>query len=289
MRLGVIILPEQRWAQARALWQRAEQLGFDHAWTYDHLAWRTLRDGPWFGAVPTLTAAALATSRIRLGTMVATPNFRHPVSFAKELITLDDVSEGRLTVGLGAGGRGWDATVFGEEPLPLPARASRFTEFVADLDELLREPEASFSGEFYTAVEARTYPGCVQQPRVPFVVAAYGPRAMRVAARHGQAWVTTNGTGTPGAESFLPDAREQLARLREICADEGRDPAELDAYVVFGTGPERPYDSPEALADLMGRYAEAGYTDLVLHWPRGTEPHRGDLTAFEAAVTHVTG
>ena len=92
MRLGIVILPEHRWPVARDVWRRAEQLGLDHAWTYDHLAWCTLRDAPWFGAVPTLAAAATITSRIRLGPLVASPNFRHPVSFARELITLDEVS-----------------------------------------------------------------------------------------------------------------------------------------------------------------------------------------------------
>ena len=94
MRIGVLILPEFPWSTARNLWRHAEELGFDHAWTYDHLAWRSLRDSPWFAAIPTLTAAATATERIRLGTLVASPNYRHPVPFAKELITLDDVSAG---------------------------------------------------------------------------------------------------------------------------------------------------------------------------------------------------
>src|SRR5438105_6923295 len=113
MRLGVVILPVLPWSTAQSVWRRAEELGFDHAWTYDHVAWRTLRDRTWFAAVPTLTAAALATSRIRLGTLVASPNFRHPVPFARELISLDDISGGRLTVGVGAGGLGDDATVLG--------------------------------------------------------------------------------------------------------------------------------------------------------------------------------
>src|SRR4051812_48330169 len=99
MRVGVVILPEDRWAVAGDMWRRVEGLGFDHAWTYDLLAWRDLRDGPWFGAVPTLAAAAAVTDRVRLGTLVASPNFRHPVPFAKEIVGLDDISEGRLTLG----------------------------------------------------------------------------------------------------------------------------------------------------------------------------------------------
>ncbi|MCU1447941.1 MAG: class flavin-dependent oxidoreductase, partial [Acidimicrobiales bacterium] len=126
MRVGVCILPELRWPEQRELWKRAEELGFDHAWTYDHLAWRSLRDGPWFGAVPTLTAAAVVTDRIRIGTMVASPNFRHPVPFAKELLTLDDVSGGRLTLGIGSGGEGWDARILGQDPWSRRERADRF-------------------------------------------------------------------------------------------------------------------------------------------------------------------
>src|SRR5262245_16001130 len=83
VRLGVVILPELRWPSARELWTRAEALGFDHAWTYDHLAWRTLRDSSWFGAIPVLTAAATVTTTLRLGVLVASPNFRHPVAFAR--------------------------------------------------------------------------------------------------------------------------------------------------------------------------------------------------------------
>ena len=110
MKFSVVILPEHPWDQAVSIWQRAERLGFEQAWTYDHLAWRTLADGPWYAAMPTLTAAALATTTMRIGTLVASPNFRHPVPFAKELVTLDDISGRRLTLGLGAGGIGFDAT-----------------------------------------------------------------------------------------------------------------------------------------------------------------------------------
>jgi len=115
MKFGVVILPDERWHDGALRWRRAEELGFDHAWTYDHIAWGTLRDSTWFGAVPTLAAAALTTDRIRLGTLVASPNFRHPVSFARELISLDDVSQGRFVLGIGAGGLGWDATVLGQD------------------------------------------------------------------------------------------------------------------------------------------------------------------------------
>src|SRR5689334_21764959 len=192
LRLSTVILPYVRWHEGgRSAWQRAERLGFHTAYTYDHLSWRTFRDGPWFGAVPTLTAAAVATERIRLGTLVTNPNFRHPVTLAKDLITLDDLSGGRITLGIGAGTTGFDAAVLGQDAWSPRELADRFAEFLALRDRLLTEPDVSYYGTFYSAYEARNIPGCVQQPRLPFAVAATGPRGLALAARHGQSWVTT--------------------------------------------------------------------------------------------------
>ncbi|MEU3503374.1 LLM class flavin-dependent oxidoreductase, partial [Streptomyces hundungensis] len=169
MRLSTVILPIDRWHEGgRDAWLRAEELGFHAAYTYDHLSWRTFRDGPWFGAVPTLTAAAAATTRLRLGTLVTSPNFRHPVTLAKDLITLDDVSNGRIVLGIGAGGNGFDATALGQEAWTPRQRADRFGEFVPLLDRLLTEASVTYDGTFYSAVEARNLPGCVQRPRIPF-------------------------------------------------------------------------------------------------------------------------
>src|SRR4051812_10142188 len=167
MRVGIVILPELRWAQARERWRRAEEYGFDHAWTYDHLGWRDLADGPWFDAMVTLTAAALATSSIRLGTLVASPNFRHPVHFAREITALDDVSGGRFTLGVGAGAAApaFDALVLGREALDPGPRFERFREFVELLDLLLMNERTTWRGSYYEAVDARSIPGCVQHPR----------------------------------------------------------------------------------------------------------------------------
>src|SRR4051812_7673167 len=190
MRIGVVILPELRWPAALTRWQDAERRGFATAWTYDHLSWRSLRDDPWLGAVPLLSAGAASTTTLRVGTLVTSPNFRHPALLAKDVMTLDEISGGRIDLGIGAGGIGYDASVLGEPPPKLPDRAARFAEFVDALDVLLREPVASYQGDFFTVVDSRTLPGCTQSPRVPFTVAAAGPRAMGVAARHGATWVT---------------------------------------------------------------------------------------------------
>lgn len=284
MRVGVVILPELRWPEARGVWRQAEELGFDHAWTYDHLAWRSLRDSPWFGAIPTLTAAATVTEHIRLGPLVASPNFRHPVPFAKELMTLDDVSNGRLTLGIGSGGTGWDATMLGDEPWSARERTERFEEFVMLTDRLLRERATSYEGRYYSADEARSIPGCVQQPRVPFAVAATGRRGMRVAARYADVWVTA-GDPADRSSDAAAGARAvatQVAQLEEVCGELGRDPDTLGRLLLTGPLLDAGLESPAAFDETAGRYDAIGITDLVVHWPRDDEPYRGDRRTFEA-------
>ena len=288
VRLGALILPDRPWSEAKPLWQRAEAMGFDHVWTYDHLAWRSLRDSTWFGAMPTLTAAAMATQRIRLGPLVASPNFRHPLLFAKELVALDDISGGRLTVGIGAGSEGWDATMLGHDPWSRRERAGRFAEFVDLTDRLLREPAVSHAGRYYSCAEARTYPGCVQQPRVPFAIAAAGPRAMAVAAAHGQLWVTTGDRarkGPVGAAEGAVIVRAQMDRLDDACARAGRAPEGIDRLVVTGPQLDPMLDSVDAFRDTLGHYQDVGVTDLVVHWPRPLPPYNYDVASFERIFT----
>ena len=280
MRLGVVILPLERWTASREKWRRAEELGFDVAYTYDHLSWLRLKDRPWFGAIPTLTAAALATSRIRLGTLVTSPNFRHPVPLAKDLLSVDDVSNGRLTVGIGSGGLGGDATVLGEAEWPLRERTDRFIEFVRLLDELLRNEETTFDGSYYRAREARMLPGTVQRPRPPFFIAADGERGMRLAAQYGEGWVTL-GRSLDEAESCFDVVTSQMGRLDEILVGMGRTPNELDRVLLNGLSTERPLVSLDAFVDWAGRYQELGITELVVHWPEPNSLFETDIRIFE--------
>jgi alkanesulfonate monooxygenase SsuD/methylene tetrahydromethanopterin reductase-like flavin-dependent oxidoreductase (luciferase family) len=273
----MVILPEERWSVMRERWCATERYGFDHVWTYDHLTWRMFRDEPWFGAIPTLTAAALATTRIRIGTLVASPNFRHPVPFAKELMTLDDIAEGRLTLGVGAGGEGWDATALAQSEWSNHERADRFEEFVGLLDKLLRQTKTDHTGRFYSANEARALPGCIQQPRIPFAVAAGGPRGMRLAAEFGSTWVTLDDRG---AEC------DQFARLEEICHDVGRRFDSLEKLILIGFS-GNPLRSVAEFEDIAGRYADAGFTDLVVHWPRDNEPFAGDHAVLERIADEI--
>ena len=294
LRLSTVILPHRRWHEGgRAAWQRAEELGFHTAYTYDHLSWRTFRDGPWFGAIPTLTAAAGVTERMGLGTLVTSPNFRHPVTLAKELISLDDISGGRITLGIGAGGTGFDATALGQDPWTPRERADRFGEFVPLLDRLLTEDSVSYEGDFYSAHEARNIPGCVQRPRLPFAVAATGPRGLKLTARYGQAWVTTGDpklfeSGTP--EQSVRALHGQVEKLADACAAVGRDAAGLDKILLTGFTPDRgrPLESLGAFVDFAGRHQELGFTDIVIHWPIPDSDFAADEKAFEQIAMEAT-
>lgn len=267
MRVGVVILPQFRWPEARARWKSLEDRGFAHGWTYDHLAWRDLADQDWFGTIPFLTAAATATSRLRLGTWVTSPNFRHPVTLAKDLMTLDDISGGRLITGVGAGGTGWDATVFGQEVLPPRARADRLDEFVTLLDLLLTQAETTWSGEFFRADSARMIPAGSRQ-RIPLIVAANGPRTMRTAAR-ADGWATTGPEATGATTEEWWDAVAALVRRFDSTAEQaGRDPAAMGRFLNLDSAPVLSVSSIEAFTDSAGRAAALGFTDVMVHWPR---------------------
>jgi len=284
MRFGIVILPDHRWSVAGRRWQRAEEYGFDHAWTYDHLGWRDLVDGPWFDAVPTLTAAAMVTRRIRLGTFVASPNFRHPVHFAREVTALDDISQGRLLLGLGAGGIGFDSAVLGRPELTPRERVDRFAEFLELLGLILTSPRTTWQGSYFSAVDARSIPGPVQRPRPPFVVAAGGPRALRLAARYGDGWVTT-GARTPDSEAaWWQSVATASTAFTEALAAAGRSGDDVDRYLSLDSSPVFSMSSADAFVDAAGRARELGFTDVVAHWPRASSWYAGDEKVLETVA-----
>lgn len=286
VRVGVALLPEINPAHDDR-WARAEAYGFAHAWSLDHLAWRSMADHPWYATVPVLTAAALRTSRIGLGTFVASPNFRHPVPFAKELMTLDEASDGRLLIGTGAGGPGFDAAVLGGAELTPRRRADRFTEFVTLLDVLLRQPVTTWSGEWYSAVEPRMIPGPVQRPRPPLIVAANGPRGMRLAIEIGDGWSTMGLApyGTSG-EDWWAGVAQAARRFDELLGQSEHEPesagADTDFRRVLDLGSSAgPMTSADKLHGDVARAASLGFTDVVVSWPRSEEPFRADESTYE--------
>ena len=226
----------------------------------------------------TLTAAASATSSIRLGTLVASPNFRHPVHFAREVTALDDISGGRLVLGLGAGTPppNFDAVVLGGPELSPAQRVDRFAEFLELLDLLLRERRATWRGSYYEAVDARATPGCVQSPRVPFVVAANGRRSMGLAERFGEGWITMGGAADD-LDSWWRSVADRAARF------EGAG----DRYLMLDSAPRFSLSSRAFFEEQVGRASELGFSDVITHWPRPSSWYQGDEAVLDEVAAEV--
>ncbi len=284
MRIGLVILPSDRWSEARRQWEWADRVGFCAAWTYDHVRWGGMPDGPWLAAVPVLAAAAAVTTRIRLGTLVATPNFRHPVTLARDALALDDVSDGRLDLGLGPGSEGLDATALGQKAWTPAERLARFAEFLQVLQPIVDgEPavRTSMATAHYTAADAPSTPGALQRP-LPLTIAAGGAKGLRLAATYGRNWVTVGPTGRgPGTpETTLQAVRRQLPLLDEACRSTDRDPASI-GKVVLWTPTEPVITSLDQFDHLAGPYIELGFEQFVVHHPDQTGPYGGDVRTFE--------
>jgi alkanesulfonate monooxygenase SsuD/methylene tetrahydromethanopterin reductase-like flavin-dependent oxidoreductase (luciferase family) len=284
VQVGLVILPSDRWREAKAQWQWADAAGFATAWTYDHIRWGGMPDGPWHAAVPVLAAAAGVTKRIRLGTLVATPNFRHPVTLARDALALDDLSDGRLDLGLGPGSVGPDATALGQDAWSTSERMQRFDDFLRVLRPIIDGASATrttIDSAHYSAVEVPSTPGALQSP-LPLTIAAGGAKGFRLVAAYGQQWVTIGPTGTSPrtADSVLDAARRQCDGLASACKEFGRDESSLGKVLLF-TPVEPVVGSVDQFDELVAPYVELGFDQFVLHHPEQTGPYGGSCRVFE--------
>jgi alkanesulfonate monooxygenase SsuD/methylene tetrahydromethanopterin reductase-like flavin-dependent oxidoreductase (luciferase family) len=284
--LGVCILPTSRWADARSTWIDLDTAGVNHLWTYDHLSWRDLRDGPWFGAMPLLSAVAAVTTKAKLGPLVASPNYRHPVTFAKEALTLADVSNERFICAVGAGGTGWDATALGQSAWSRKERTERFGEFVDTIVELFANENTTRSGTYYSAIDARMIP----QLRVPLGIAATGPIGLSVAAKHAHWWITFGDALRVGELSdaeCLESVRAQIKGLDHACSEVQRDPGQIRRLLLTGSSQEPWMSSVESFLELAHTYAAIGITDIVLHAPQPVSHLRYDPKVLEKILSQL--
>src|SRR5437764_9468443 len=168
---------EVRWPEYVAMARRAEDAGFDTLWLGDHLLYRfadSSSRGPW--EVWTMLAAiAASTSRIRLGPLVASTAFHAPAMLAKLAATVDEVSGGRLILGLGAG---WNETEFEAFGFPFDHRISRFEEAFTIIRTLLGEGRIDFDGQFFQARDCELPPAPARPGGPPLMVGSIGPRML---------------------------------------------------------------------------------------------------------------
>ena len=194
LRFGICTDQNLPWPTLVERWRYFERLGFDSIWDCDHYIQPSRPTGPYFEGWTLLAGLAAMTERIRIGVLVSCNTFRHPALLAKEAVTVDHISNGRLELGLGAG---WYRPEHEQYGIPFPANAElvgRFTEAVEVIDALMRDEVVSYEGRYYQLREAAFRPGPIQRPRPPLTLGAHGPKMLGIVARHADAW---NSFGTP--------------------------------------------------------------------------------------------
>ncbi|MGH2551724.1 MAG: LLM class flavin-dependent oxidoreductase, partial [Thermomicrobiales bacterium] len=211
-----------RFADLLAIAQQAEALGFDSLWIPDHFVYRYPDVDKVFGvweAWTMLAAIAARTTNISLCVFVNGLVFRNPGVVAKMAENLDEISQGRFILGLGAGSRLPDFDMLG---LPFDHRASKSEEAIEIISSLLRTGHADYQGRFYQANDAYNLPRgpLAETGGVPILIGTRGPRMLRLTARFADAW---NGDWHASAETVKP----LLIELDEACEDVGRDPSTM--------------------------------------------------------------
>ncbi len=280
MKVG-IQLPEiervVRWPEIAAMARLAEEVGFDSLWVGDHLLYRRPDEeakGPW-EAWSTLAALAAITERVEIGPLVASTSFHNPQMLAKKAATIDDISAGRLILGLGAG---WNEAEYRAFGYPFDHRVSRFEEAFTIIRTLLREGYIDFQGAFYRAPDCQLVPRGPRPDGPPLMVGSEGERMLRITLPYVDAWNAWYAWFGNRPEGLVP----LLQRLDAACHEVGRDPATLErtCAVLVGlsgavgrvSGIVRAPASPpltgtaEQLAEILRAYAAigVGHVQLVL-------------------------
>jgi alkanesulfonate monooxygenase SsuD/methylene tetrahydromethanopterin reductase-like flavin-dependent oxidoreductase (luciferase family) len=262
-----------RWRELSAMARRAEDLGFDSLWVGDHLLYRNPGDvskGPW-EAWSLMAALSAITERVEIGPLVACTSFHNPAMLAKKAATIEEISDGRLILGLGAGWNEVEYTTYG---YPYDNRVSRFEEAFTIIRTLLTEGRADFHGTYYDVTDCELLPLGPRPGGPPLMIGSEGPRMLRIALPYVQSWNAWYAWFSNDPANLPP----LLAKIDQACHEVGRDPKTLEktcAALVAMKGSQGrlagdPTDrgasalagTPEQLADVMRQYAAAGISHL---------------------------
>jgi len=242
----------------RAYLARAEALGFPSAWTGEQV----IGSMPHLSPIETMTYAAACTERLRLGCMLFVTPLYSPVHLAKSLSTLDQLSRGRIEIGVGTGGRFRMFSAFGVDPTSVVAR---FTEGLRLMKALWTEPRVTFDGRFWQLEQAAMEPKPFQKPWPPIWFGASHPAALRRAARLGDGFF---GAGSSTTAQFADQVRVVRDALAELGRDAARFPIAKRVYIGVDDDPERGRRRVAAsLNDLYGYFGLSGIEAVGVSGP----------------------
>lgn len=270
LQFGVLTLQYLPWEQETARWQQMEAAGFDSIWLADHFVNYMQPSAPWYEAWTWLAALATQTKEIRIGTLVTPITWRNPAWLARQAMTVDHISNGRLEVAIGAGAPAEIDCSYAMTGTPdwSPAeRVARVREVVEILDILLREETATYEGKYYHIKESAVNPHTIQQPRPPITIGALGPKMLKLTAQYADRWNSYGGDGLT-ADEMLKLTGERNQRLDDYCNDIDRDPTTLlRSLLLYGEPAEIAYTSIAGFRDVIGSYQEAGIQEFILYYP----------------------
>ena len=277
LRFQVLALPSAPWVELLERYTYVEELGFDVVGIGDHFVDWNNPSLPWLEAWTVLAAVARETTRIRIATAVTQFPLRNPALLARQALTVDHISEGRLELGLGTGlaiDPAYD--MMGIPNWRPKERVARFREYVEIVDLLLSNETTSYDGAYYQIKGAVMNPRPIQQPRPPIVIAALGPVMLKIAARHADDWDSLSFAQT--FDEQLAETRHRSDLIDEACAAIGRDPATLGrSYLMFDPasrasgGKITYYESADLFVDMVSRVVELGITSIGLYFPTQAE------------------
>jgi probable F420-dependent oxidoreductase len=270
-RVGVQLPEVERdigWPEYASMARAAEEVGFDSIWLGDHYLYREegWEGGPW-EAWTFLAGLAAITERVRLGPLVACLNFHNPAVLAKKAAAVDELSAGRLTLGVGAG---WNRTEFDAFGIPFDHRASRFEESFEIVRRLLDGEQVTFEGRFHQVQDAVVLPRPAQ--RTSLMVGSSGERVLAATLPHVDTWNTWYDWYGNTPEGFRAKVREVDA----ACVRAGRDPSSIErsACVLVRLGDTKERPDEEGVTPLEGSFdeidaglramAEAGADEVIL-------------------------
>ena len=271
LRFGVLTLQDIPWEDELKRWKQIDNLGFDSVWLADHFVNYMNPSAPWFESWTLLSALASHTSRIRIGTLVTSAPLRNPAVLARQAMTVDHISGGRLNLGLGAGAPGAEDPVYsmtGIADWAPPERVGRFREQVEIIDHCLSERVTNYDGKYYTHENTTIIPAPVQQPRPPITIGAMGKSMLKIAATYADTWNTIGGNFQDPPEVMMKNVKEQNEYLDKHCEKIKRDPTSLRrSLLVWGIEAESAFQSEEDFIDIIKRYRALGISEFIFYYP----------------------